>query len=68
MTKEKKNKFITSSHVLSFLVDIYEQERTKDSLNEAIALVTQLEDIVDTLHCKYWAYRKQKLNSVLKEL
>jgi len=56
-----KQKFITSPHVVSLLVDIYEQEGTKESIKTALELCSSLETSLDTLHRKYWVYRKDRI-------
>jgi len=61
---EFRNKFTTSPHVASLLVDIYESEGTKESILQAAELCTALETSLDNIHRKYWVYRKQSLPTV----
>jgi len=58
---EFREKHIACSHVASLLVDIYESEQTKESIQKASGLCTELEISLDSLHKKYWVYRKQNL-------
>jgi len=47
-----------------FLVDIYEQEGTQESIQHAIELCNTLETSMDTIHRKYWIYRRQSLPKI----
>jgi len=62
---ELKSKFITSPHVSSLLVDIYEQEGTKESLQEGLTLCNELEVTLDNIHRKYWSFKAKKLQEML---
>jgi len=56
-----KQKYTTSPHVVSLLLDIYEQEGTKESIEAAVELCNILETSLDTLHRKYWVFRKERI-------
>lgn len=62
---EFHQQLITSPHTASLLVDILEQEEGNDSKKQAIELCNQLETSLDTIHRKYWAYKKSKLESAM---
>ncbi|XP_062509975.1 protein farnesyltransferase/geranylgeranyltransferase type-1 subunit alpha-like isoform X3 [Corticium candelabrum] len=66
---------IRSPHLLSFLVDTYEEEALdsknmcrEESLSQAIQLCRQLGSDVDTIRRKYWDYRGRKLEQKSREL
>jgi len=63
--QEMKEKYVSCSHASSLLVDIYEQENSKESITQAIELVKFLANHLDTLHNKYWVYKNQKLEALL---
>jgi len=61
---EFREKFVTSPHVASLLLDIYESDGTQESIHKAVELCTALETSLDSIHRKYWIYRRQNLPSV----
>lgn len=61
---EFREKYVTSPHAASLLVDIYEQEGTPESVQEAQKLCETLETSLDSLHRKYWNYRRSKMGNV----
>jgi len=63
--QEMKEKYISCAHASSLLVDIYEQENTKDSFTLALELAKYLANHLDTLHVKYWNYKIQRLETAL---
>ncbi|GAM21439.1 hypothetical protein SAMD00019534_046140 [Acytostelium subglobosum LB1] len=60
---ELKGKYIGCPHVLSLLIDMYEEQNTRDSLTAALALCTSLQNTVDQIHHNYWQYKHGKLMS-----
>jgi len=64
MSLEFREKYVTSHHVASLLVDIYESEGTVESIQKAKEICNELETSLDTLHKKYWVYRRQNLPQV----
>eukprot|EP01114_Cavostelium_apophysatum_P019247 TRINITY_DN6149_c0_g2_i1.p1 TRINITY_DN6149_c0_g2~~TRINITY_DN6149_c0_g2_i1.p1 ORF type:complete len:337 (-),score=73.09 TRINITY_DN6149_c0_g2_i1:37-981(-) len=60
-----REQFVTSPHVASLLVDIYQEEGSKESINKALELCNMLETSLDNIHRKFWIFRKDQL---LKEL
>lgn len=61
-----KEKYVTSPYVRSLLVDIYQEENTKESEEKALELITELSEKVDILHKKYWEYRKNIIHQKAK--
>jgi len=65
---EFRDKYITSSHVHSLLLDIYEEQSTKESLQKAVEFCTMLEVNLDNLHRKFWNYRRSKVQEMLSKV
>lgn len=55
---EYAQKYPTCPHVLAFLVDLYRQEKTSSSLEEAAKLCDTLSEKLDEIHVHYWKYLK----------
>jgi len=55
----------TSPHVVALLVDIYEEEASKESLTKALELCDVLENNLDNIHRKYWIFRKDGIQKTL---
>jgi len=68
MCLEMKQMYISCPHVLSLLIDIYEQENNVQSLNNAIENCKVLRERVDVLHSKYWAFREQRIHTKIGNL
>jgi len=60
---EFKSHHVTSPHVVSLLIDIYQQDDTDESIKQAIEWCTQLETSLDTIHKKYWVYKRNLLQA-----
>ncbi|KAF2071917.1 hypothetical protein CYY_006774 [Polysphondylium violaceum] len=63
--KELKAKYIGCSHVNSLIIDIYEEQSTKDSLEQALVLCKLLSSTVDQIHQKYWNYKHSSIEKQL---
>jgi len=63
--EEIREKYITSSHATSLLIDIYEQKNTKESLQKALKLTIELANQLDTIHNKYWVYKRGRIEELI---
>jgi len=65
---EFSKNYPTCAHAVSLLVDIYEEEGTKESLNLALENCKRLEEVLAPIHAKYWIYRASMLREKLTQL
>jgi len=63
---EFSEQYPTSPHAAALLMEIYEEERTKESIQRAIELCDSLENHLDTFHRKYWSYKRAQLEQASK--
>lgn len=54
---QKTDAGVKSGHLHGLLADIYEQEGTEETLNEAINVLQHLRDELDVVRAKYWEGR-----------
>jgi len=63
---EYREKYPACPHVISLLLDIYEQSNTTEDLKLAVKMADELANSYDVLHKKYWNYRKNKIETKLQ--
>lgn len=54
---QKTDAGVKSPHLHGLLADIYEQEGTEETINEAINVIQHLRDDLDVIRAKYWEGR-----------
>eukprot|EP01132_Coremiostelium_polycephalum_P003174 gene3174-3973_t len=63
-----KERYIGCIHVNSLIIDIYEEENTKESLEKNLKICLSLANNIDQLHKKYWMYRHSVTEQKLIQL
>ena len=63
-----KEKYSVCQHVYSALIDLYEEENTSQSLKEAENCCDLLIKNFDTIHYKFWEYKKSQIAQKIQKL
>uniref|UniRef100_A0A6B2LBA1 Protein farnesyltransferase/geranylgeranyltransferase type-1 subunit alpha n=1 Tax=Arcella intermedia TaxID=1963864 RepID=A0A6B2LBA1_9EUKA len=65
--QEKATLWVACPHVLSTLVECYEESQETDKLKQAVEHCEKLITNLDQMHHKYWVWRKAELLKQIKE-
>jgi len=65
---EMKEKFISCVHAAALLIDIYLDQFTEESLSKALQICRDLENTIDSIHRKYWAYKRTLIEEKMQSI
>ncbi|EGC38625.1 hypothetical protein DICPUDRAFT_28303 [Dictyostelium purpureum] len=65
---ELKSKYIGCSHVNSIILDFYQEENSKKSLEDSLNICKLLSETIDPIHKKYWEFKYNTIEIKLKSL
>ncbi|KAN0040683.1 hypothetical protein ACTA71_009021 [Dictyostelium dimigraforme] len=63
---EMKSKYIGCSHVNSIILDIYQEQNTKISLENSLNICKLLSETIDPIHKNYWNFKYNSISDQLK--
>eukprot|EP01119_Soliformovum_irregulare_P001480 TRINITY_DN11183_c0_g1_i1.p1 TRINITY_DN11183_c0_g1~~TRINITY_DN11183_c0_g1_i1.p1 ORF type:complete len:316 (+),score=92.87 TRINITY_DN11183_c0_g1_i1:11-958(+) len=64
--EEAKSKYVANAHAATLYLDILEKEATKESLEAADKVLDDLIKHLDTLHSKYWIWKKENVARLMQ--
>ncbi|KYQ92767.1 protein prenyltransferase alpha subunit [Tieghemostelium lacteum] len=65
---ELKPKYIGCSHINSLVIEIYQEQNTKESLEESLKICKILYQNIDQIHHKYWEFKEKNIKDQLERL